>query len=51
MIASSCLTVIGMPLVFLDILYSLDWALSVTYIFYSMWQASSERAGWIFIFA
>ena len=33
MMASSCLTVIGMPLVFLEMCYSLLAALSVTYMF------------------
>ena len=46
MMASSCRTVIGMPLVFFETRCAFDYDLSVTYRFCSMWHASSESLGW-----
>jgi len=51
MMASSYLTVIGMPLVFFEICCSLLADLSVTYMFCSMWPASSLSRGNTFILA
>jgi len=49
--ASSCLTVIGIPVVFLEIRWSFEFYLSLTYMSWSMWPACSLRRGNTFILA